>query len=299
MSASSPPRSYGIAPPGFRLPDATHVGRVQLQVADLERSIAYYESVIGLRVVARQGATTMLAPQNDDTVLIELHAKPGIRPAARRGLIGLYHFAILLPLRGDLARFVRHLASLGVSVGMADHLVSEAVYLQDPDGLGIEVYADRPRSGWRTDDGQLLMATDPLDVASLLSDAGDETWTGAPRGTTIGHVHLYVRDLTQASAFYHDALGLDKIVWSYPGALFLSAGGYHHHLGTNTWAAGAPLATDADARLLHWELVVPDQTSIDAAAASLREHGVAVERDASAATASDPWGTRVRIVSST
>ena len=298
MSSSSAPLAYGIAPSGYRLPDTTHVGAVRLQVADLERSIAYYESVIGLRVAARQGATARLAPQNDDAVLVELHAKPGVRPATRRGMIGLFHFAILLPSRGALGRFVRHLASIGARAGMSDHLVSEAVYLQDPDGLGIEVYADRPRSSWRSDGGQLVMVTDPLDVKSLLADAGDETWSGAPPGTTIGHVHLYVRDLAQASVFYHDALGLDKTVWSYPGALFLSAGGYHHHLGTNTWAAGAPLATDADARLLHWELVVPDPASVDAAAASLREHGIAVERDASAATASDPWGTRVRVVSS-
>lgn len=298
MTSSNAPQAYGIAPSGYRLPDTTRVGTVRLQVADLERSIAYYESVIGLRVAARQGATARLAPQNDDAVLVELHATPGVRPATRRGLIGLFHFAILLPTRGALGRFVRHLASIGAHAGMSDHLVSEAVYLQDPDGLGIEVYADRPRSSWRSDGGQLVMVTDPLDVKSLLSDAGDEAWSGAPPGTTIGHVHLYVRDLAQASAFYHDALGLDKTVWSYPGALFLSAGGYHHHLGTNTWAAGAPLATDADARLLHWELVVPDPASVDAAAASLREHGIAVERDAYAATASDPWGTRVRVVSS-
>ena len=295
MSSSSAPLAYGIAPSGYRLPDTTHVGAVRLQVADLERSIAYYESVIGLRVAARQGATARLAPQNDDAVLVELHAKPGVRPATRRGMIGLFHFAILLPSRGALGRFVRHLASIGARAGMSDHLVSEAVYLQDPDGLGIEVYADRPRSSWRSDGGQLVMVTDPLDVKSLLADAGDETWSGAPPGTTIGHVHLYVRDLAQASAFYHDALGLDKTVWSYPGALFLSAGGYHHHLGTNTWAAGAPKAAEGDARLLEWTMHLPGQESVEGAVRSLGKAGYQVARSGPDFVATDPWGTNLRL----
>ena len=229
-------------------------------------------------------------------MLVELHAKAGVRPVARRGLIGLYHFAILLPTRAALGQFVRHLASIGEYAGMSDHYVSEAVYLHDPDGLGIEVYADRPRSTWRIDNRQLAMASDPLDVASLLAEAGDETWSGAPRGTTIGHVHLYVRDIDQAAAFYHDALGFDKIVWNYPGALFMSAGGYHHHLGTNTWAAGAGLATDADAQMLEWELLLPNASSVSAAAESLAERGFAVERSGGDAIARDPWGIQLRIV---
>jgi catechol 2,3-dioxygenase len=293
VASASP--GYGIAPAGFRLPDATRVGRVRLRIADLDRSIAYYETVIGLRVLSRAGNVACLGPHGDDTVLVELHATPGVRPVARRGQIGLYHFAILLPNRGALGQFVRHLASIGAYAGMSDHLVSEAVYLHDPDGLGIEVYADRPRSTWRVEGRQLAMASDPLDVASLLAAAGDGTWSGAPAGTTMGHVHLYVRDIDQGASFYHDALGFDKIVWGYPGALFLSAGGYHHHLGTNTWAAAAPLPTDADAQLIEWELVVPERASVDAAAASIAERGFAVERDGASAVARDPWGTRLRI----
>jgi catechol 2,3-dioxygenase len=208
----------------------------------------------------------------------------------------LYHFAILLPTRAALGQFVRHLASIGAYAGMSDHFVSEAVYLHDPDGLGIEVYADRPRSSWRIDNRQLAMASEPLDVASLLADAGNESWAGAPRGTTIGHVHLYVRDIDQAAAFYHEGLGFDKIVWSYPGALFMSAGGYHHHLGTNTWAAGAALATDADAHMLEWELIVPDVASVDAAAANLSGRGFNVERSGHDVLARDPWSTQLRIV---
>jgi catechol 2,3-dioxygenase len=296
IAENTTPAERGIAPPGFRLPAATRVGRVRLQVADLDRSIGYYESVMGLRVIARTGNVATVGARNDDDGLVELHARTGVRPATRRGLIGLYHFAILLPTRAALGQFVRHLASIGAYAGMSDHLVSEAVYLQDPDGLGIEVYADRPRDSWRAHNGELTMASEPLDVASLLAAAGDDSWSGAPRGTTMGHVHLYVRDIGQAAAFYHDALGFDKVVWTYPGALFMSAGGYHHHLGTNTWAAGAPLPTDADARMLEWELVLPGAAGVDAAAESLTAHGVAVEHNGKDVVARDPWGTQLRII---
>jgi catechol 2,3-dioxygenase len=288
-------RPYGIAPSGFRLPDATRLGRVRLQVANLDRSIEYYERVIGLRVFRREGDVATLGPQGSDVVLIELRAKSGVHAVARRGRIGLYHFAILLPDRASLGRLISHLATIGVYAGMSDHFVSEAIYLQDPDGLGIEVYADRPRSEWRSADRQLAMTTNPLDVADVVRAAGGAPWNGAPAGTVIGHVHLYVRDLDEASAFYHEALGLDKIVWGYPGALFMSAGGYHHHLGTNTWAAAAPLATDDDARLLDWEIVVPDAASVAHAAESLASHGSDVRREGVAIVARDPWGTQVRI----
>jgi catechol 2,3-dioxygenase len=287
--------AYGIRPPGYRLPDAAHIGRVRLQIADLDRSIAYYESVIGLRVIDRTNNVATLGAHGDDRVLVELHAKPGVRPVARRGHVGLYHFAILLPDRAALGRFVAHLAALGQYAGMSDHLVSEAVYLSDPDGLGIEVYADRPRSSWRAVDGQLAMATNPLDVPSVIASAGAETWSGAPAGTVIGHVHLYVRDIDQAAAFYHAGLGFDKVVWNYPGALFMSAGGYHHHLGTNTWAASAPLATDDDARLIEWEIVMPDSSSVTSAAESLQAGGYEVKREDGDAVARDPWNIQLRL----
>jgi len=289
---------YGIKPPNYRLPESAHIGRVRLQVADLERSIAYYETVIGFRVLGREGRTVRMGAHGDDRVLLELHEKAGVRPVARRGHIGLYHFAILLPDRASLGRFLAHLGELGVRAGMSDHFVSEALYLADPDGLGIEVYADRPRTAWRESDGELAMTTKPLDVDSVIAAAGGEPWTGAPAGTTIGHVHLYVRDLDEAERFYHEGLGLDKVVWSYPGALFMSAGGYHHHLGTNTWAAGAPLASDDEARLLDWELVVPTVADADAAAHSISDAGHFVERSSQGGghVARDPWGTALRLV---
>jgi catechol 2,3-dioxygenase len=286
---------YGIAPKGYRLPDATHIGRVTLQVADLARSLAYYERVLGFRVLQRGAGRATLGAQTGDQPLIELRERPGATPMPRRGRLGLYHYAILLPNRAHLGRLLRHVAAQDERAGMSDHLVSEALYLSDPDGLGIEVYADRPRDTWQRNGLELAMSTDPLDVDNLLQAGGTERWSGMPAGTVIGHVHLYVADLDRAAAFYHEGLGLDKIVWSYPGALFLSAGGYHHHLGTNTWAAGAQPATDADARLLEWEVLVPSKEDASAALSSLAKAGSAVERDADGGVARDPWGTPVRV----
>jgi catechol 2,3-dioxygenase len=179
--------------------------------------------------------------------------------------------------------------------------VSEALYLTDPDGLGIEVYADRPRSEWKHQDRQLTMATNPLNVPDLVAAAKGERWAGMPAGTIVGHVHLYVSDIDRAASFFHEALGLDKVVWSYPGALFLSAGGYHHHLGTNTWAAGAPLAEEDDARLLEWTVIVPSAIDAADAARSIETAGYTVKQTPGDGTraeswlATDPWGTNVRI----
>ena len=227
--------------------------------------------------------------------LVELEECPGARPVPRRGRLGLYHFAMLLPERGALGRFLQHLGESDVPAGMSDHLVSEAIYLSDPDGLGIEVYADRPRDTWEYEGGQLVMATNPLDVSDLLAAAGGHRWTGVPAGTVIGHVHLYVEDLERAAAFYERGLGLERTVWSYPGALFMSAGGYHHHLGINTWAAGAPPATEADARLLDWELLVPDPREGDQAIERVAAAGAPVQREPGGGVARDPWGTAVRL----
>jgi catechol 2,3-dioxygenase len=139
------------------------------------------------------------------------------------------------------------------------------------------------------------MATDPLDVEDLVRAAAGESWAGMPPGTVIGHVHLHVGDLARAEAFYHRDLGLDKVVWSYPGALFLSAGGYHHHLGLNTWAAGAEAPGEAEARLLSWEIRVPSREHVEGALESLAAAGHAVERDDEGGVARDPWGTELRI----
>ena len=284
----------GIQPVGHRLPDDARVGRVRLQVSDLDTSLAYYTRVLGFRVASQQGTVAELRPQ-DGPVLVELHERPGARPVPRRGLLGLYHFAILLPDRAALGRFVAHLGEVGAYAGSADHLVSEALYLSDPDGLGIEVYADRPRGQWTCHGREIAMTTAPLDLRALVRASGGEPWTGMPSGTTIGHVHFHVGALDEAEAFYHSALGFDKVVWSYPGALFFSAGGYHHHVGTNTWAAGEPAAGADDARLLEWELRLPAAKDIAAAAASAARAGYGVRIDEADRLMTDPWGTTVRL----
>ena len=294
--ATSTELAYGIAPPGHRLPAETRLGCVRLAVADLGRSLEWYERVLGTTVHDRSGNVVTLGADGDEAPIIELHEWPGVEPVPGRGRIGLYHFAMLLPDRAALGRFLAHLAALGEQPGMADHGVSEALYLGDPDGLGIEVYADRPRSEWRIMGGrQLYMTTEPLDVRDLLRASRDEPWTGLPAGTVIGHVHLHVGDLEAASGFYHHALGFDKVVWSYPGALFLSAGGYHHHLGTNTWARHAEPAGESDARLLDWEILLPAVVDVERTAASLQAAGHHLERDDAGIASADPWGTRLRI----
>jgi catechol 2,3-dioxygenase len=285
--------SYGMRPPAFRLPDGAHVGTVHLQVVDLQRSLTYYEQVLGLRAHGGTDRSAVLSAHDDRRPLLTLHTKRGVT-RARRGAFGLYHYALLLPERGALGRFAAHLASSDIRPGMADHLVSEALYLWDPDGLGIEVYIDRPRHTWQQHDGELAMTTDPLDIESVIAAGRDEPWTGAPEGTTIGHVHLHVGSLAQAEAFYHRGLGFDKTVWSYPGALFMAAGGYHHHLGTNTWSSG-PAASVDEARLLEWELLVPSDADVEGTARSLRDAGHSVETYQNGVAAADPWGTRVHI----
>ncbi len=266
-------------------------------MADLERSLDYYRDVLGLRIAASDGPRATLAPHGDDRVLVELHEHPGAAPAARRPHLGLFHFAILLPERTSLGSFVRHLSEVGERAGAGDHLVSEAFYLTDPDGLGIEVYADRPRDTWMRLGRELMMATDPVDVRGLVRDAGDTPWRGMPAGTVMGHVHLHVGDIAQADAFYHQGLGFDVMTRRYPGALFLGAGGYHHHLGANTWAgatAAAPLPDDA--RLLAWTLELPDAESVSALAASLEASGYASDSSADGTLAAhDPWGTQVDV----
>jgi catechol 2,3-dioxygenase len=287
--------AFGTAPAGYRLPADIRLGPVRLQIADLERSIGWYTTVLGFAVLSRDGGRAVLGGA-DAVPLLELVQLAGARPASRRGRLGLYHFAILLPDRAALGRLLAHLGQLGAYAGSADHLVSEALYLTDPDGLGVEVYADRPRSSWSVAGGELVMATDPLDVAGVIDAGRGMAWTGLPAGTTVGHVHLHVGDLDAAARFYHQGLGLDAVVRSYPGALFLSAGGYHHHLGLNTWAgaSAAPAAPD-DARLLEWTIELPSAESANAAAESLVGAGHQVERLEGGYRALDPWGTPLRL----
>jgi catechol 2,3-dioxygenase len=224
------------------LPTDAHIGQVSLTVRDLDRSLLFYRDVLGFAEARREGRVSFIAPPGG-RVLIELHERTDAVAKPRRSA-GLFHFAILVPSRAALGRSLRRLAEKRWPMsGAADHLVSEALYLDDPDGLGIEIYRDRPRDSWRrAGTGELAMATDPLDLQAIHDEPGAEApWTGLDAGTAIGHVHLHVPHLDAAEAFYCGRIGFEPMVRRYAGALFVAAGGYHHHLGLNTWAGvGAP-----------------------------------------------------------
>ena len=218
-------------------------------------------------------------------------------PRAPSFSTGLFHLAILVPDRAELARSLQRLARAGWRLtGASDHLVSEALYLRDPEGNGIEIYRDRPREEWRRDGDELAMATLPLDLESVLGELEEDgpPANGMPAGTTMGHVHLQVADIPPVEAFYNGALGLDVMVRSYPGALFLAAGGYHHHLGLNTWQSqGAPAPPEGALGLDHYELVLPSAAERDSAADRLADAGASPERLDEGVLATDPSGNRV------
>ena len=278
------------------IPPETHVGPVRLTVADLDREREFYERAIGLRVLDDQGDDdgSTLRLGADGTVVVELIGDPDA-PPRRRGTTGLFHLAILVPSRADLAGALRRVVGAGGPLaGASDHLVSEALYLADPEGNGIEIYRDRPREEWRRVDGQIEMATLPLDLDSLLAEQGEGESPHAPAGTRIGHVHLHVADLAAAEEFYAGVLGFDVTVRGYPGALFLSAGGYHHHIGVNTWAGeGAPAPPPGTRGLRDFAIVLPGSAELDAAEGRLRDAGVEARRDAEGVHAADPSGNGI------
>ena len=272
------------------------LGAVALAVADLERSLHFYEHVLGLALIDRDGDVARLGVRAPARTLVVLHANPGLRRTGRPTRLGLYHVALRLPDRAALGRFAAHVARAGVPVGAGDHLVSEAFYLSDPDGLGVEVYADRPRTHWYDAAGALRMTTDPVDVHGVIAAGAGEAWSGVPAGTTVGHVHLHTDDLARAEALYA-ALGLEVTTRDYPGALFMAADGYHHHLGLNTWAGpSARPAPDDEARLLWWSIVYRQRGGFDAAQAALAALGAAASVDAAdTLSVADPSGPLVRL----
>jgi catechol 2,3-dioxygenase len=245
------------------LPPATRMGAVHLTVADLDRSLAYYETQIGLQVHARDGGRARLGTGGED--LLVLTEEPGAKPAD--GYSGLFHFALLVPERIDLARWLAHAARDRVALtGLSDHFVSEALYLRDPDHHGIEIYADRPRELWEGQVG-LRLTTEPLDTNDLLAtleEPASESFDGLAGGTVMGHVHLCVADVGRTVDYYRDVVGFGLMAQLGDQAAFLSAGGYHHHLGGNTWqSAGRPYAPEGHARLTQMTIVLPDEASLD------------------------------------
>jgi len=277
------------------IPPGTAIGKVRLRVADIDPLTEFYERVVGLRGVEREGDLVRLGPEADEP-LVELVSAPTAAPPPSF-TTGLFHMAILVPDRAELARSLRRVMEQGWRLtGASEHLVSEALYLRDPEGNGIEIYRDRPRDQWgHSDTGELRMATLPLDLDGVMADEGssERPPNGMPAGTTMGHVHLRVADIPAAEAFYNGALGLDVMIRSYPGALFVAAGGYHHHIGLNIWETqGAPAPPEGSLGLDRYELVLPDEDERDAAAGRVGETGEPMHTG-DGVLARDPAGNHV------
>lgn len=271
---------------------ATTIGAVALSVADMQRSLGYYQRDIGLALLSRHGDQATLGVGS--TALLRLHEVPGARLVRRA--TGLYHFALRVPTRRDLARVIRHFSDTGTYIGGAsDHVFSEALYLSDPDGHGIEIYRDRPRDIWYDAQGKLRGASDPLDLQGILRELdGDETlWDGLPLGTDMGHIHLQVADIRAAEQFYLGVLGFERMI-GMPSASFVSAGGYHHHIGMNTWAGiGVAAPPEGAARLLSYEVLLPNEAALGAVLNRVRAAGISATEYAEGWTVCDPSHNRV------
>jgi len=268
----------------------TTLGAVHLTVSDLERSIAYYSEEIGLEVVERANGRARLGTGAHELLVLVEDPDSG----SGDGYTGLYHFALLVPERIDLARWLAHAARDRVRLtGMSDHFVSEALYLRDPDGHGIEIYSDRPRAVWEEQVGT-RMTTLPLDVRSVLGELADpesEPFEGLPSGTVMGHVHLKVSAIPDTVAFYRDVLGFGLMAQLGQQAAFLAAGGYHHHLGANTWeSAGASPPPPGTAALRHATIVLPDATERDRLLGRIEQAGQASQEGDHGPLVLDPSG---------
>jgi catechol 2,3-dioxygenase len=268
---------------------ATHMGAVEVSVSDLERTLEYWQRVVGLRVLARENGSASLGT---DVELVRFVEEPGAKPDD--GHTGLFHVALLVPDRPSLARWLAHAARDETRLtGLSDHYVSEALYLRDPDRHGIEIYADRPRELWEGRVGK-VMTTAPIDVENLLGELDDPAtapFDGLPDGTVVGHVHLRVADIPATVDFYRDVLGLDVTAQAGPSAAFLSAGGYHHHIGGNTWESlGVQPAGPGFATLREAAIVLPDAAERDRVAARVADSGQEPEAAERGVLVRDPAG---------
>lgn len=260
------------------LPDSVAIGAANLRVPDAERALGFYRDLLGLAVQESREDRVVLGATEHSPALVVLTIDPDAVAKPPR-TTGLYHMAIRVPTRAALARLLQRIAVARYPMqGAADHLVSEALYMADPDGNGIELYVDRPREQWQIIDEQVAMSTDPLDIDDLLAQATDDPWSGIDPGTDIGHMHLHVSNLGAAEAFWSGVIGFDVMQRGYPGALFVAAGGYHHHLGLNIWAGrGAPPPPSNAIGLMHYSLVLPDDAARQTVLGRAQAAGVAIE----------------------
>lgn len=268
-----------------------YVSEVSIKVKNLENALTFYQNIIGFKVLEKSAGKAILTT-NGKTPLLTLEQPADVIPKPDRSA-GLYHFAILLPSRTDLSVFLRHLLETGYPLGAADHYVSEALYLNDPDGNGIEVYRDRPSDEWTWNNGLVDMATEQLDANGILAES-DAEWTGLPEDTLMGHIHLHVNDLKKADEFYTKGLGF-QVVSYYPQAVFLSTGGYHHHIAINTWqGAGAPTPPKNSVGLNWYTLVYPDDAAREKVIKQLQQVGAEISKEANYYVTTDPAGNQIR-----
>lgn len=267
-----------------------HIGTVTLRVTDLPGLTAFYRDSIGLGVIAETADASELGIDGEVLVRLERGAS---RPASAAGL---FHLAILLPSRADLGDWLAHAAAVRLPLeGASDHLVSEALYLSDPEGNGIEIYRDRPRADWPRRDGAIRMATERLDLNALLAEARAGRYAGMPPGTRMGHIHLRIGDTAAAEAFYAGALGFELMV-RYPGASFLASGGYHHHIAGNVWnSRGAGPRQPGEAGLSSFEIVARGPDDLATMRHRMLEAGGRATLEG--ATIDDPWGNRMVLTS--
>jgi catechol 2,3-dioxygenase len=280
---------------GFHSKPNIYVGHVRIKVENLQRSLTFYQDILGFRIQEKTKTTAKLAVSGQTSIL-SVEQPINVVPKQRR-TTGLYHFAILLPHRTDLANIAYHLLKHNIQMASADHLVSEAIYISDPDGNGIEIYADRDSSEWNWYNGEVAMTVDPLDFENLLSHAQPEQkWKGLPTGTVMGHIHLHVADLKKAEAFYVNVLGY-KVVNRYgTQALFLSTGKYHHHIGLNTWnGVGAPAPKENSVGLASFTLLLPNENTRLQIVKRLKESGTTFKKENGVYITSDPSENKIRL----
>jgi len=283
----------------FHLPKETRIGYAHLRVRDLERALTFYLDVLGLKLVSGGMHTATLSATGRGPGILVLTEKKDA-PARPPRSSGLYHVAFRVPNRRALAMLIQHLNDSNWNIdGFADHDVSEAVYLSDPEGNGIEVYVDRPRETWPLRNGQVEMVTVPLDLDGLMREVAEwpEKWSGIDKATDVGHIHLRVSDLERTETFYSQVLGFDVTQRSLTGALFMSAGGYHHHIGSNIWHSANGPRPPADALgLIAFNILVPQSSDIDKLLRRLQSAGAAVKSDAeSSLRTADPDGNFIEL----
>lgn len=281
----------------YQLNAATSLGVVKLKVSDLKRSIAFYEKVIGLKAIQVEGNTAGLTANGID-ILLRLEEVRNLYEGSHRGHTGLYHFALLLPSRKALGNILKHLIQSKIAIGQADHLVSEALYLSDPDQNGIEIYRDRPRTEWKYDqNNQVLMATEQIDWEGILKEADSTLFQGLDSETVMGHVHLHIADLNKAYQYYCELLGFSlESDWSANGALFVGAGRYHHHLGLNIWngRGGTPLPPNATG-IEYYTIILANQQELETLSQRISSAGYTIEKNEAGYFTNDPFGIGIQL----